>query len=73
MLDRSLFEVNVVIDTYATAHLSSQGVEHLEAAIKALHSQNLVMLKISGEEQLVVDKYIKIDLEKMRKNSKKLL
>jgi anti-anti-sigma regulatory factor len=72
MLDHNLFEVSIVIDTYATAHLSSQGVSHLEAAIKNMHAQNLVLLKISDEEQLVVDEYIRPNLVKMKKNSKKL-
>ena len=53
LLSKRLDDVNVAIDRYANQHLSSQREEELDAAIKVLHEQNIILLNTADEEQLV--------------------
>jgi hypothetical protein len=56
ILEDRLTQVNKVIEQYESAHLSSQTIEQIEIAIRALHEQNLILLRTTDEEQLV-DRY----------------
>lgn len=53
LFDARIKQVSDVIDLYEAAHLSSQTREQTVAAIEALHSQNLVLMRATDEEQLV--------------------
>jgi hypothetical protein len=64
MFENRIGQVADVVDHYEALHLSSQSRVEIRAAIETLHSQNLVLMHATDEEQLVEEKE-QVELQKV--------
>jgi hypothetical protein len=53
LLEDRLDQISITIDKYEAAHLSSQSQEQLDQAIEELLNLNILLQKVTDEEQLV--------------------
>jgi hypothetical protein len=69
LLDERMAAVGTAIEQIESSHLSSQTIEQIDAIIKILHEQNMILLKTTDDEQLV-DQYFILTIAQTKKSFK---